>query len=209
MTGHRAAGARMFVALVPPEEAVVHLDEFLEPRRPAGEFRWAGPEQFHVTLAFLASVEDHRLDELVERLGRAAARRTAFPTRFAGGGAFPNVGRARVIWAGLELDEQGATEIDRLATGARAAASRAGIEVEGKRFKPHLTLARLGRPAEVTRWVQLLDAYAGPPWTADRVTLIASHLGEGPRNRPRYEAVEEFVLAERPGEVGRVTTPRT
>jgi 2'-5' RNA ligase len=184
----------MFVALVPPEEAVEHLDDFLEPRREAAAFRWAAAEQLHVTLAFLASVEDRRLDELVERLERAAARRTPFETRVAGGGAFPNVGRARVVWAGLELDEQGRTELDRMATGAKAAASRAGIAVDGKRFRPHVTLARLGRPSEVSSWVRLLDAYTGPAWTAERVRLVASHLGEGPRKRPRYEVVEEFEL---------------
>jgi 2'-5' RNA ligase len=184
----------MFVALVPPEEAVAHLEEFLEPRRDAAAFRWASAEQLHVTLAFLAEVEDRRLDELVERLERAAGRRTRFETRVAGGGAFPNPGRARVVWAGLEVDERGRTELDRMATGARAAASRAGIPVDGKRFKPHLTVARLGRPDEVSDWVRLLDAYAGPAWVADRITLVASHLGEGPRGRPRYEVVEELAL---------------
>ena len=187
-------GVRMFVAVVPPQEAVDHLEGFLEPRRAAAAFRWATPEQSHVTLAFLASVDDRHLDELVERLGRAAARRTAFETRVAGGGAFPDAGRARVVWAGLELDEQGRTELDRMATGARAAASRTGIPVEGKRFRPHITLARLGRPEEVSNWVRLLDAYAGPPWTVDRLTLVASYLGEGPRGRPRYEVVEELGL---------------
>src|SRR6476620_5476500 len=184
----------MFVALVPPEEAVEDLDAFVEVRRGAAEFRWATAEQFHVTLAFLADVGERRLDELVERLGRAAARRTAFETRVAGGGAFPNVGRARVLWAGLDLTEAGRTELDRLATGARAAASRTGIAVDGQRFRPHLTLARLGRPAEVSGWVSLLDAYTGPAWTADRIALIESHLGEGPRKRPRYEVVEELAL---------------
>ena len=187
-------GVRMFVAVVPPQEAVDHLEGFLEPRRAAAAFRWATPEQLHVTLAFLATVEDRHLDELVERLGRAAARRTGFETRVAGGGAFPDAGRARVVWAGLELDEQGRTELDRMATGARAAASRTGIPVEGKRFRPHITLARLGRPEEVSNWVRLLDAYAGPPWTVDRLTLVASYLGEGPRGRPRYEVVEELGL---------------
>lgn len=185
----------MFVALVPPEEAVEDLDAFFEVRREAAAFRWATAEQFHVTLAFLADVEERRLDELVERLGRAAARRTAFETRVAGGGAFPNAGRARVLWAGLDLTEEGRTELSRMATGARAAANRAGIPVEGQRFKPHVTLARLGRPEEVSGWVRLLDAYAGPSWTADRISLVASHLGEGPRGRPRYEVVEEFVLS--------------
>jgi 2'-5' RNA ligase len=189
----------MFVALVPPTEAIEHLDEFLAPRRPAGELRWARTDQLHVTLAFLDSVAEHRLDELVERLGRAAARRTSFETRIAGGGAFPNVGRARVLWAGLELDEHGRTELDRLAVGARAAASRTGIEVEGRRFRPHLTVARLARPAELTSWVRLLDAYSGPSWRAAEVALIWSHLGEGPRRTPRYELVDTFPLASQRG----------
>jgi 2'-5' RNA ligase len=182
----------MFVALVPPESAVEDLEEFLAPRREAAPFRWARPEQFHVTLAFLAEVADHQLDELVERLTRAGKRRTAFPAQIAGGGAFPNARRARVVWAGLDLDEHGHTELTRMATGARAAASKSGIAVDGQRFRAHITLARLGRPAEVSTWVRLLDAYRGPTWTADRLTLVASYLGEGSGGRPRYEVVDEF-----------------
>ncbi|HEY0950837.1 RNA 2',3'-cyclic phosphodiesterase [Nocardioides sp.] len=185
---------RMFVALVPPEEAIEHLEEFLEPRRSAAAFRWAGTDQLHVTLAFLAEVEERRLDDLIERLARAAARRTPFDTAVAGGGAFPNVGRARVLWAGLDLDDHGRTELDRLATGCRAAANRAGVPVDGQRFRPHVTLARIAHPTEVTGWVRLLGAYAGPAWRADRIELVASYLGEGPRGRPRYETVAELPL---------------
>jgi 2'-5' RNA ligase len=46
----------------------------------------------------------------------------------------------------------------------------------------------------VSDWVRLLDTYAGPPWRVDRVALIASYLGEGPRGRPRYETLEELEL---------------
>jgi 2'-5' RNA ligase len=190
---------RMFVAVVPPTEVVEHLDAFLEVRRAATAYRWAPVEQFHVTLAFLADVPDRKLDDLVERLGRAAARRTAFTTAVSGGGAFPNVGRARVLWAALDLDRVGATELPRLATGVRAAANRSGVPVDGQRFRPHLTVARLTHPEELTSWVRLLDAYRGPAWTVDTITLVASYLGEGPRNRPRYEPVAEFGLT---GETG-------
>ncbi|WP_460711203.1 RNA 2',3'-cyclic phosphodiesterase [Nocardioides dilutus] len=186
--------SRMFVAVQPPDEAVEHLDEFLDVRREAADFRWATTEQMHVTLAFLAAVPERRVDDLVERLARAATRRTAFDTRIAGGGAFPGPVDARVLWAGLELDEHGRTELARLATGARAAAARAGIEVSGGRFRPHVTVARLRRPAEATRWVRLLEGYAGPPWRADRIELVESFLGQGPRGRPRYETVDTFPL---------------
>ena len=185
---------RMFVALVPPTDAVEHLNEFLEVRREAGAFRWADASQLHVTLAFLADVPDRSLDDLVERLSRAAHRRTAVTTRIVGGGAFPNAARARVLWAGLDLDGAGRTEMSRMATGARAAAGKAGIAVDGQRFTPHVTVARTKHPGEVSDWVRLLDAYGGPRWTTEEYSLIASHRGEGPRKRPRYELVETFPL---------------
>lgn len=184
----------MFVAVVPPPEVVEDLDSFLDVRREAAAYRWASAEQLHLTLAFLADVPDRKLDDLVERLGRAARRRHAVEATVAGGGAFPNAGRARVLWAGLALDDEGRTEISRMATGARAAANRAGVPVDGQRFRPHLTVARLGHPQDVTSWVRLLDAYRGPTWTVDRMTLVASYLGEGPRGRPRYEPVQELLL---------------
>lgn len=184
----------MFAAVTPSEEAVDDLEAFLAVRREAAAFRWTTSEQFHVTLAFLAEVPERRLDDLEERLGRAAAKRHAFSTRLTGGGAFPNAARARVLWCGLEVDDDGRVELDRMATGARAAAGRAGIEVDGQRFRPHVTVARLGRPTEVSSWVRLLDAYAGPTWPVDRIDLVASYLGEGPRGRPRYETVASFPL---------------
>jgi len=186
---------RLFVAVQPPDEAIEHLDAFLEVRRGAADFRWALPEQMHVTLAFLADVPERKLDDLLERLGRAAARRTSFDTRIVGGGAFPSVAAARILWAGLELDEQGRTELDRLATGTRAAASRAGIAVGGGRFRPHVTTARLRHPADVARWVRLLEGYEGPPWRADRIELVESFLGQGPRGRPRYETIDTLPLS--------------
>jgi 2'-5' RNA ligase len=186
---------RMFAGVLPSAEAIEHLDEFLAVRREAADFRWSLSSQFHVTLAFLEDVPDRSLDDLVERLERAGSRRTAFTTRVAGGGAFPNPGRARVLYAGLDLTPESTDELDRLATGARAAATRAGIVVDGQRFRPHITVARLGRPTEASNWVRLLDTYEGPSWEADRITLVASYLGEGPGNRPRYETIAELPLA--------------
>ena len=187
----------MFVAAVPPVEALEDLEEFLAVRREAGAFRWTVPDQWHVTLAFLADVPGRSFDDLVERLARAARKRRPLQATITGGGAFPPVGRARVLWAGLELDSgelDAAEELRRLAVGCRAAAAKAGIEVAGERFKPHLTLARIGRPVEATSWVRLLDAYRGPAWDLDELSLIASHLGEGPRKRPRYEVVQVFPI---------------
>ena len=199
---------RLFVAVRPPEPAIEELDAFLSVRREAAAprgtsrsaWRWTPPEAWHVTLAFCEHAPERAYDELVERLGRAASRRTPFETAIVGGGAFPNVGRARVLWAGLSLDEASREELGRLATGARAAAVKSGIAVDGTRFRAHVTLARLGQPQELSNWVRLLDAYRGPAFAVDRLELVESHLGEGPRGRPRYEVLDEFPLGRAAGQ---------
>lgn len=182
---------RLFAAVLPSEEAVEHLDAFLDVRRAAADFRWSGVESWHLTLAFMAEADEWRVEELASRLAVAAGRVAPFEARLAGGGAFPDVSRAKVLWAGVEVP---AETLDRLSVGARNAAVASGIEVDGTRFRPHLTLARLARPTELTNWVRLLDAYDGPSWTVDRVALVESHLGEGPHRRPRYEVLAEALL---------------
>jgi 2'-5' RNA ligase len=182
---------RMFVAVLPPEEVLDELEDFVGPRRDVSPFRWTRPEQWHLTLAFAEDVPDRSYDELVARLAEAARKRRCLEARVAGGGAFPHVGRAKVLYAGVETD---ADELARLADGARNAVSTAGARVDGQRFRPHLTLARMNRPVEATRWVRLLDTFRGGSWQVEEIVLVASHLGEGPRRTARHEVVETFSL---------------
>lgn len=184
----------MFTAVLPPEDVVEGLEEFLSPRREHAAFRWTLPDTWHLTLGFMPDVADRHLDELVERLHRAGRRRRPVPLRLAGGGAFPDAAAARVLLVGVAAEERDLEELRRLATGARAAATRSGTEVDGGRFRPHVTLARLRRPTDVVRWLRLLDTYTSRVWAVDELALVRSHLGEGPRGRPRYEVVDTFPL---------------
>lgn len=195
---------RMFVAVIPPEDVLDDLEDFLAPRREAAPFRWSAQEQWHLTLAFAAHVPDRAYDELVARLAGAAAKRHPIEARIAGGGAFPHVGRAKVLYAGIEADGE---ELTRLATGTRNAVGTSGVVTDGQRFRPHLTLARMGRPVEATKWVRLLEAYGGPAWSILELALVASHLGEGPRRRPRHEIVETFSLGPAGSGPGRPDAP--
>jgi 2'-5' RNA ligase len=190
----------MFVAIVPPAAVLDDLQKQaealrrgLDPDR-AKRFRWTGREQWHVTLTFLASVPASTLDPLSDRLARAALRRTPFDLAVSGGGAFSSRRQARVLWAGVE--DQSGGGLRRLADGVQAACRRAGLEVEeGRRFRPHLTLARLSQLDDVTHLVEDLRDYRGPEWQVGSIALVASHLGQGPGKRSRYETVATFPLA--------------
>lgn len=189
-------GTRLFAAVVPPEDAVEHLEAFLEPRRDAAEFRWTLTEQLHVTLAFMPSVEDHLVDEYADRLADGLARTPVPVVQLGGPVAFPDAHRTRVLATGvLPVSEGADVVLERMAGRARNAAVTVGTEVDGQRFRPHVTLARLRQPEDTSSWVRLLETYVGPEWPVVEVTVLASHLGQGPRNRPRYEVMAEIPLA--------------
>lgn len=192
---------RAFVALLPPPEAVEDLSDFLAPRREvrtAGTGpvapRWTRDEHLHLTLAFLPELADRDLEELTQRLCEAAGRRSCGPLRLAGGGAFPNAFEARVLWIGVE-PEQARRQLAALTGAMRTAAGVAGVRVEGGEFRPHVTVARMGRAQEATRWLRVLQTYDGPTWQPLEIALVRSHLGQGPRRTPRYEVMETFPLA--------------
>ena len=185
---------RMFAAVVPPEPVLEDLEEFLAPRRAAEQLRWTRRESWHLTLAFMAEVPERALDDLLERLQRAARRRSPFRLALAGGGAFPDPARAKVLYAGVDGTPEAREELRRLAVGARAAANRAGAPAAGATFRAHLTLARSGRPIEATRWLRVLSTYRSEPFEVSELVLVESFLGQGPGNRPRYETVASLPL---------------
>jgi RNA 2',3'-cyclic 3'-phosphodiesterase len=183
---------RLFVAIAPPAAVLDELDALAGPLRTRRQdLRWTSREAWHVTLAFLGQVEEPAAARLLPRLERAAQRHHVFRLAFAGAGAFPAPARANVLWSGLSGD-RGA--LARLAESVAAGASRAGAPPPGKRrrFQPHLTLARCRLPADVAELVAALDGYQGPPWAADRIHLIRSHLdATGP---PRYATLASWPL---------------
>lgn len=183
---------RTFVAIYPSPEAVEHLDAFLDVRRESGPFRWTHAAQWHLTLAFFNDVPPRSFDALIERLQATVQKRSPQRAAIVGGGAFPHAGWAKILWAGIEVDDS--AELELLAKGCRTAGATTGAPPSGERFRPHLTIARIGRPIEATKWVRLLEGYRGPEWTIDEIALVESHLGEGPNKRPRHEIVETLPL---------------
>jgi 2'-5' RNA ligase len=183
---------RLFVAIAPPAAVLDELDALAGPLRTGRpDLRWTNREAWHVTLAFLGEVEEPAATRLMPRLERAAWRHDVFRLAFCGAGAFPSPARANVLWSGLSGD-RGA--LARLAESVAAGASRAGAPPpdRGRRFRPHLTLARCRMPADIAELVAALADYQGQPWTADRIHLIRSHLGAA--TQPRYVTLASWPL---------------
>jgi 2'-5' RNA ligase len=187
---------RLFVAIALPADAAGELDRAVAPLRQAWpELRWTGRDAWHLTLAFLGQVDQEVTGRLGVRLERAAARHTRVSLSLNGAGAFPTAGRARVLWTGVKGDRRG---LAGLAASVAAGARRAGAPPasEGRRYEPHLTLARCRAPADVQTLVATLSGFEGTPWTASEIYLIRSRL----QDQPRYETLGAWpMLAPAPG----------
>jgi 2'-5' RNA ligase len=191
---------RLFAALMLPP----HVSQWLRARqeraverssRLPAELRWAHPEQWHLTLAFFGEVEERHVDDLGARLVRASARRPPLHLTLAAPGTFGSARRARVVWQGVGGD---VVRLRGLAASCRAAGRRIGLQADGlaarARFRPHVTLARLPRPGDVT---DVLDVLAGsdyPSWHAEEAVLVRSDLGAGPRGRARHTVLSRLPL---------------
>jgi 2'-5' RNA ligase len=181
---------RLFVAIALPPEAASELDAVVTPLRPAWpELRWTGVDAWHLTLAFLAEVDEVVTGRLAVRLERAARRHAPLSLSLAGAGAFPVPARARVLWTGIRGDRRG---LGSLAGSVAAGARRAGAPPasEGRGYQPHLTLARCRAPADVSALVDTLSGFAGTPWVASEIYLIHSRL----EAHPRYEVLGTWPL---------------
>lgn len=182
---------RLFAALEVPAAVRDTLEGSVAPLR-AGrdDLRWTPPHQWHLTVAFLGSVDDARVPAVREALSAACG---TVPTSV--GLSLADAGRfgKRVLWMGVADDPSGA--VARLGTAAQEALADAGLPVDDKDVHPHLTLARSrGRHAppirsELVEAVPRIDA----SWTVGELGLFASvQQGHGEPNR--YEALERLPL---------------
>jgi 2'-5' RNA ligase len=181
---------RLFVAVDPPaDETARLLDWITSAHLDSTRLRLTPSEQWHLTLAFYGETPAAVLPELSERLARAAQRSPALSLQLAGTGSFPaDPARARVLWVGVDGDTG---ELSRLADRVNAAGRRVGLDLETRRYRPHLTIARPRQgPIDLTHTLAALPPYAGTTWRATTIRLVRSHLGPP----VRHELLEEFPL---------------
>jgi 2'-5' RNA ligase len=187
---------RLFVAVGIPERQKRSVEKAVQALRLAiGDAgRWVPRENWHATVKFLGEVPDARLSEVRALTGRAAAASTPATTALTGVGAFPSLGRARVLWVGLS-DDGG--RLAALASALEEGLGHAGFRRESRPLHPHLTLARLRVQVAVGRVLE----EAGPfgfdrePFAVGSVALYRSRPG---RTGSVYEVVGEFPLGGSP-----------
>ena len=157
-----------------------------------GKVGIVGEENLHVTLKFVGDLHRDDLAALGETVGECVTGLGGGEIEMVGIGAFPNLTRPRVLWAGVS-DPSGILE----AVHARLneALAKFGAKREKKKYVPHVTLGRVRGPFDARGLSQRIED-GGDFWfstePADAVTLFMSELSRGAP--PQYTVLGRYDL---------------
>ena len=159
---------RLFVALSIPD-AVAQSLVSLQAGVPGA--RWQTREQIHLTLRFIGEMDGLQAVAIDDALASISA--PSFTMELKGVGAFGGK-RPRDLWAGARAGDA----LPHLQRKIESALQRIGLEPDGRKFTPHVTLARLkGTPnGHVVDFLTDHALYASAPFPVDTFILYSSRL---------------------------------
>jgi RNA 2',3'-cyclic 3'-phosphodiesterase len=154
---------------------------------PLGGAKWVDEDDLHLTLRFAGDIDHHIADEFAD--GLSTIEIPVFTMRIVGTGSFGGA-EPHTLWAGVEAGP----ELERLQQKIERAARNAGLAQQSRKFKPHITLARLrgANPIELAQVLQRHGGYRSTPISIEDFVLFSSRplTGGGP-----YAVEARFPLA--------------
>lgn len=171
---------RLFLALNLPAEVRRLAHEAAAPlRAAAATAHWVAETNLHLTLKFLGELPEAAALDVTARVREAAARHAEVSLELGGFGAFPNFRRPRVVWLGVTPDPK----LELLHHDVEQACESLGFEVDGRAFRPHVTLGRVKLTAPPDQLRALANAAraaeVGAACTVHSVDLMRSELSAG------------------------------
>lgn len=164
---------RAFVAVSLPDDVLERLEEYVNSLRPLFRIRWVRREQMHITLKFLGELEPEVIDDVKEAL-IPLKHFEPFRIELDTVGAFPNVRNANVLWLS---GSRGAKELGQLSRQVNDALFEGtGLERGTKKFRAHLTIARLKGESLSDGLLNTLGTLPLLNWSCSELFLMRSVL---------------------------------
>ncbi len=179
---------RLFVALEIPENIKEKIKELRE--EAAGDnsdIRWEPFGKLHLTLKFIGDVEDELVEPIADALSFLEEYK-CINCRLTKFGFFLRRGVPQILWLGLSVDEILFTIVEQL----NDKLSKFGVAVEGRKYKPHLTLLRIKKrfPEQL---ITKFNSFIIPEisFNSDSILLVKSELLP---ESSKYTVIKKFKL---------------
>jgi len=186
------APLRLFLAVNLPAAERRAIHEAIAPLRAAArDVAWVRAENLHLTLKFIGAQPESAVAPLRAALALAAAQAAPAPLALGGLGAFPNLRAPRIVWMAVHPDPR----LELLHHDLEVACAGAGYELDGRAFRPHITLGRVRERIARAGARAMADAARGVHYRgrarAESVEIMASELAAG---GSRYRVLASLPL---------------
>jgi 2'-5' RNA ligase len=166
---------RLFLAINLTPEVRHTIAEAAAPLKAiAPELSWVKEDKIHLTVKFLGEQPEEMAAKVTEAMRSVGTRNRTIDVEIGGVGAFPNFRRPRVVWIGVTPDPK----LELLHHDVESACESLGLPVDGKPFRPHLTLARVKSRATDPRALRDLASAAKEVAYVEEVVIDAVDLME-------------------------------
>jgi RNA 2',3'-cyclic 3'-phosphodiesterase len=136
--------------------------------------RWIEPDNYHLTLRFIGDVDRAVARDIATMLG--GVERRPFDLQLDGLSSFGGR-KPRAVVAGVGPS----APLYELQSEHERLMQRIGLEPEGRKYTPHVTLARLRNTSsrQVADYLALTQPYRSAPFRASRFVLFSSRMSVG------------------------------
>jgi len=136
--------------------------------------RWVEPENYHITLRFIGDIDPRTADEVAQALERVD--RPGFELSLEALDAF-GAKKPQTIVACVK----NSPALKELQAAQERIVQRIGIEAERRKYRPHVTLARLKGTSEaaVAAYLALRGDFRTPNFPVGRFVLLSSRASKG------------------------------
>jgi RNA 2',3'-cyclic 3'-phosphodiesterase len=149
---------RTFIAVkVEPDEKLHKMISSFKSALKTETVKWTNPCNIHITLAFIGDTAEEKISVISKALKDICEGYGEFELIIKGSGVFKSINDPRVIWTGIEPCEK----LNNLNKLIKNGLKTAGIRLEERPFKPHLTLGRIKQIKEMNNLKELVDKYSG------------------------------------------------
>lgn len=138
-------------------------------RAAAPGIAWVSDERLHLTLKFLGEQPEEIVAAVRTSVREMAVGHRPISLTLGGLGAFPNLRQPRIVWMGVQHEPR----LELMHHDMEVACAKLGLLLEGRAFRPHLTLGRVKKPLSREVALALRDAARATEYTGSvNVTTI-------------------------------------
>lgn len=160
-------------------------------KRTSCDAKWVKTINMHLTLKFLGNLDQKEVDTVIKKLELITKDTRSIQTKLTRIGAFPNIERPRVIWAGLE---DTTNEITDLAEKIEDILGKTGFKKEEHLFKPHITIGRIRSQKNISELSEKIKNYSFSQNIDQQISEIKFIKSDLTPDGPIYEDLRTFQL---------------